>query len=671
MVPPLDLLTKSPARKKTDLSVVVDMRQCIIDGFRQHNIEVGEFSVIVGPTVVRFEFTTNEGCKIKQIRSCENILDKVLSEYGPIRLIAPVPGKGVIAVEVPRPDRQIVRLREVLESDEFQKSKAKLPIALGISSENKPIVEDLARMPHLLIAGLTGQGKSVLLNNIILSLLYKKSPEDLKLTLIDTKMAEFNQYNQIGQHYFIDFPSIDQKIITDVLEALAVLNAIAVEVDERYNLFKCAQCRNLEEYNRLIQDGKLSEQHGHRHLPYIIVCIDEFADLNVSFGGDAEIFIARIAQKARGVGIHIVIATQCVKDIVLTGVIKANFSERMALQVNQIYDSLAILGRSGAERLIGRGDMLYSGYYDPLTRIQCCFADIDEEIENVCNWIKTNCEPPQPYQLPVIPTIEQKTMMEGRDPLFEEAAKYIIECGTASTSKLQRRFSIGYYRALQLIDQLEADGIVGLPDGVKPREVLKKRNSNDKQESSKSLFKRLLSFLDSEDDDDSEDELPEKAEMRIVTVKERDKVDVPVCEDFIDALSIPQYKFPYEDYRIIGDTAEIDKVIQIGGIINIDVPDITSTMSTDTLNYVTVGVGDNIGDAMVQSVDNLPVKTGNIAKMLFQILIPDDRKPVMSDVEVINGIIRNLDDDIVVFWGFAYDETLTDHIKVILIASSK
>ena len=278
-MPPLDLLTQSPARKTIDISVVEDMRQRIIDGFRKNKIEVSQLALIVGPTVVRYEFRPNVGWKVKKINSCEKTLIEVLSEYGPISLSLPFSGEGIITVEVPRLDLQIVRLRGVLESDEFQKSEEKLPIALGISSENKPIVGDLTRMPNLLIAGMTGQGKSVLLNNIILSLLYKKSTEDLKLILIDTKMVEFNQYNKIARQYFIDFAGIGQKVITDVHEALEVLNTIAVEIDERYNLFRSAQCRNLEVYNRLIQEGKLSEQDGYHHLPYIVVCIDEFADL--------------------------------------------------------------------------------------------------------------------------------------------------------------------------------------------------------------------------------------------------------------------------------------------------------------------------------------------------------------------------------------------------------
>ncbi len=670
MMPPLDLLTESPARKTIDISVVEDMRQQIIDGFKKNKVEVSELSVIDGPTVVRFEFTSNQSYKIKQIRSCENTLNESLWGYGPIRLIASESEKNTIAVEVPRPDRQIVRLREVLESDEFQKSKAKLPIALGISSENKPIVEDLARMPHLLIAGMAGQGKSVLLNNIILSLLYKKSSEDLKLTLIDTKMVEFSQYDQIARQYFIDFPSIGQKVITDVHEALAVLNAIAIEMDERYNLFRCAQCRNLEEYNRLIRDGKLSEQDGHHHLPYIVVCIDEFADLSVPLGKDAKIVIARIAQKARGVGIHVIIATQRPETNVITDVIKVNFPERIALRVEQLKDSNTILDRPGAEHLIGRGDMLYSSFYGPLTRIQYCFADT-EEIENVCNWIKTNCKLPQPYQLPVILIIEQKSMMGDSDTLFEEAARYIIECGMASTSKLQRRFSIGYNRACRLMDQLEDDGIVGPKNRKGQRKVLKKGDSNDKHESSKSLFKRVLNLLNSEDDDDLEDDQTGKTEQLIVMDKERDKVDVSVCGDSIYDFYIPQYKFPYEDYHIVGDTANIEKVVQTCGIINIDVADITSTLSTDTLNYVTVGVGLNIVDAMEQSVENLPIPAGLVGKMLFQILIPKEYKTDLSEIKTMTDFIGSFNNDIDVCWGIAYDETLTDNIKVILIASSK
>ena len=401
MMPPLDLLTQSPARKTIDISVVEDMRQRIIDGFRKNKIEVSQLALIVGPTVVRYEFRPNVGWKVKKINSCEKTLIEVLSEYGPISLSLPFSGEGIITVEVPRLDLQIVRLRGVLESDEFQKSEEKLPIALGISSENKPIVGDLTRMPNLLIAGMTGQGKSVLLNNIILSLLYKKSTEDLKLILIDTKMVEFNQYNKIARQYFIDFAGIGQKVITDVHEALEVLNTIAVEIDERYNLFRSAQCRNLEVYNRLIQEGKLSEQDGYHHLPYIVVCIDEFADLIMSIGKNAESIIARIAAKARDVGIHVIIATQRQETNVITGGIKVNFTERIAFRVDQLKDSNTILAPA-AERLIGRGDMLYSSFYAPSTRIQCCFVEA-EEIENVCNWIKTNCKPPQPYQLPVIP----------------------------------------------------------------------------------------------------------------------------------------------------------------------------------------------------------------------------------------------------------------------------
>lgn len=669
MMPPLDLLAKSPARKIIDISVVEDMRQRIIDGFKKNKVEVRGLSVIAGPTVVRFELTPNQSYKIKQIRSCENTLNEVLSEYGPIRLIASGPAKGIVAVEVPRPDRQIVRLREVLESDEFQKSKVKLPIALGISSENKPIVADLARMLHLLVAGMTGQGKSVLLNNIILSLLYKKSPEDLKLTLIDTKMVEFSQYDQIARQYFIDFTDIVQKVITDAHEALTVLYAISFEMDERYNLFKCAQCRGLEEYNRLSQDGKLSEQDGHHHLPYIVVCIDEFADLILSMGKDAESIFVRIAAKARAVGIHVIIATQRPETNVITGGIKINFPERIALRVKQMNDSSTILDRSVAERLIGRGEMLYRSYYSSLARIQCSFVETGE-IKNVCDWIKTNCEPPQPFQLPITPIIEQKTMMEDRDPLFEEAARYIIECGMASTSKLQRRFSVGYYHANRILDQLEAEGIVGSPNGVKPREVLKKKDSNDKHESPKSLFKRLLNLLDSEDDDDSEDDQPKTTMNQIVTDKERDKNDTTRCEDFItEFLKGPEpYKFPYEDYKIIGDTAEIDKVIGTCGIINIGIDDITSTLSTDTMNYVTVGIGENICNAIEQLVENLPTPVTDVAKMLFQILIPKDNKSDLLEIKLMTDFIRDLPSDIDICWGIACDESLAESIKIILIA---
>ncbi|WP_300804646.1 DNA translocase FtsK [uncultured Duncaniella sp.] len=557
MMLPLGLLKQSPARKKIDISVVEDMRQRIIDGLKKDQIEVSELSVIIGPTVVRFEYCPNERYKIKQIWSCENSLDEILSEYGSIRLIAPVPEKGAITVEVPRPDRQIVPLREVLESDEFQRSKAELPIALGISSENKSIVTDLAKMPHLLITGMTGQGKSVLLNNIILSLLYRKSPDDLKLALIDTKMGGFNQYNQVARQYFVDFQGIGQNVITDLDEALSVLSAIAFEMDERYTLFSSVQCRNFWEYNRLIQEGKLSKYDGHQHLPYIIVCINDFADLIEVIGKDAEIIIARIAQKGGAVGIHIIIATRSQSANIVTGIIKVNFPEKIALRIRQISGSRTILDQTGAERLIGHGDLLYSGHHSPLTRIQCCVVDTSE-IENVCYWIKTNYEQSQPYQLPIP---EFKSIESDKDPLFMDIAH-------------------------SLLDQ-------------------------------------------------------------------------------------SQYKFPYENYRIIGDTAEINKVIRIFGFININIADITSTLSTDTLNYVTVGVGDNITDALEQSVDNLSITQGQVGKMLFQILIPKDFEANMSAIKPLLDFISKYNNDIDVCWGIACDESLTDKIKVILIASSK
>lgn len=663
MMPPLDLLTESPARKTIDISVVEDMRQRIIDGFKKNKVEVSEMSVIAGPTVVRFEFTSNQSYKIKQIRSCENTLNEVLSEYGPIRIIAPVSGKGTFAVEVPRPDRQIVRLREVLESDEFQKSKAKLPIALGISSENKPIVEDLFWMQDLLIGG-GNTGKSMLLHNIISSLMYVKRPDELKFVFIDIKGHEFSVYSNLQFSYLATFDG-KPTIITHAETILDILDSLRLESERRW---------------RIQHEAGMPFRYNDLEQPSIIVVIENLTQLIDIFGDELKMRLYRLIGYGKSSGIHFV----CTAQRPLPQMLNRTFQAYMSLKTYNTKDSQTIIGRSGAECLIDNGDMILywdetdrfcEGHLEHFERIQGCYIGLNE-LQKVCAFI----ESPKTYILPK-PDSDAKTsaevdnnedaLFEKSDPLLEEAARYIIECGMASISKLQRRFSISYNRACRLLDQLEDDGIVGPKNRKGQRKVLKKGDSNDKHESSKSLFKRLLNLLNSEDDDDLGDDQTGKTEQLIVMDKERVKVDTPQCKDDLYDVSIPQSIFPYENYQIVGDTTEIDKVIQTAGIINIGVADITSTLSTDTLNYVTVGVGGNIEDALKLSVDNLPITPIQVGKMLFQILIPKDYKPDISEMKSMTDFIGKYNKDTDVCWGLAFDESLTDSIKVILIASRK
>ncbi len=668
---PLDLLSEGSKQTPLGIPECLEMADRIIDVFEKKGIKFSKFNIPnYATSVLRFEFVPNSGVKIAKIRSCEDKLNEALSDYGPVRLITPVPANGTIAVEVPRSDPQIVHLKEVLESKEFRESDAYLPIALGLDSENNVVVADLAKMPHLMIAGAPGHGKSVLLNNIIISLLNRLSPVDLKLVLIDPKQVELTHFNTIKNQYLLQTSEMYPKVITEIEKVPIILNSIYYEVRYRYNLLIKSRCRTIYEYNHKLAESKLSNAE-HHHLPYIIVVIAEFADLMVTQGRDFELPLIGIALQSRAVGIHVVIATQRPSSDTITGLIKTNFPSRIAFKVCSKDDSKIILDSTGAERLLGKGDMLLN-YSGSINRIQSCFVD-DNEIGNVCDWIKTNCNQPQPYQLPDTLSIKQKTIAECNDPLFEEAARYVIEYGNAKTSLLQRRFSIGYTRARILMDQLEAAGIVGSPKRngqreVLKREVLKKVESNNKPQSFKFRIKRLLNLLKSENDKVSKDDLPAMTEEQIVTDKNRNETDVHKKKDTFDDYAIPQYKFPYADYKIVGDTALIDKIINTAGYLNIEVADITNTLSKDTLNYVTVGVGDNITDAFEQSVENLPIPTINVGRMLFQILIPNGHKP---DINSMTEFISKFGDDIDLIWGIAHDESLTECIKVILIASSK
>lgn len=471
---PLDLFSKGNTQTSFDESVINSVNQLIVNTFSKKGFNLKVGSHTVSPTVVRFEFIPKERVMMMQIRSCEEVLNEALSDYGPVRLIAPIPGKGTIAVEVPRLDRQIVRLREVLESKVFQESEANLPVALGIDSENNMVVADLAKMPHLLIAGATGQGKSVGLNAIIASLLYRKTPDELKFVMIDPKMVEFSLYAKIEAHYLAKIPDAEDAIITDMDKVVATLSSLCVEMDNRYQLLKAAHTRNIEEYNEKIKEKRLNPLEGHRFLPYIVVVVDEFSDLIMTAGKEVEIPIARLAQKARAVGMHVIIATQRPSTNVITGIIKANFPARIAFKVSSGVDSKTILDTPGAQQLIGRGDMLISNNA-PMVRVQCAFIDTPE-VEAICDYIERQPYGQGAYELPepvATGTGESDSEIGNnfgdKDPLFEKIARLTVTSNTASTSSLQQRYSIGYNRAGKIMDQLEAAGIVGPAHGGNPR----------------------------------------------------------------------------------------------------------------------------------------------------------------------------------------------------------
>lgn len=436
---PLDLLSDGSKQTHLEHIAVENMSQLIINTFAQNSVDISAVSYVVSPTVVRFEFTPSQGMKIKQIRSCEEKLDEALSDYVPVWLIAPVPGKGTFVVEVPRSDHQIVRLREVFESKEFQESEAHLPIALGIDSENNTVVADLAKMPHLLISGTTEQGKTVLLNSINLSLLYKLGPVDLKLVLINPKRVKCNKFDAIKEQYFLPICDMSSEVITDIEKVPIILRSIDYEVRHRYDLLRISGCRTIYEYNQKFAEGKLCKNL--HHLPYIIVAIDEFADLMITQGRDFVAPLVGIAQRSRAVGIHLVIATQRPSTNIITGIIKANFPDRIAFKVNSEIDSKTILDTTGAEQLLGVEDMLFNNS-GSISRIQGCFVDC-EEIESVCDWIAKELPNDTSYFLPIISDSETlyKPINEGRDPLFEEAARWIVETDLAYTSILRSRFN--------------------------------------------------------------------------------------------------------------------------------------------------------------------------------------------------------------------------------------
>jgi S-DNA-T family DNA segregation ATPase FtsK/SpoIIIE len=472
--PSLDLMAQHAGEKIVmDQSELEANKTQIIKTLQNYDIDIQKIFATVGPTVTLYEIVPAAGVRISRIKNLEDDIALSLSALG-IRIIAPIPGKGTIGIEVPNVKKSVVGMRSLLSSDKFQKNDYALPIALGKKIDNENFIVDLATMPHLLMAGATGQGKSVGLNAILVSLLYKKHPSQLKFVLVDPKKVELSLYRIIEKHFLAKLPGEDDAIITDTRKVVNTLNALCIEMDERYDLLKDAGCRNIREYNEKFASRKLNPEKGHKFLPFIVLVIDEFADLIMTAGKEIETPIARLAQLARAIGIHLIVATQRPSVNIITGTIKANFPARIAFKVSSKVDSRTILDIGGAEQLIGRGDMLVS-YQGEVTRVQCAFVDTPE-VEKVAEFIGAQQGYPSAFELPEV--VDEKDMEDrevdllSKDPLFNDAAQLIVQSGMGSTSLIQRRLKLGYNRAGRLMDQLEAAGIVGPSKGSKVREVL-------------------------------------------------------------------------------------------------------------------------------------------------------------------------------------------------------
>lgn len=484
--PTLDLLKKydNDGKPYIDMAEQTANKNRIVDVLRTFGVEISSIKATVGPTITLYEITLAPGVRISKVRSLEDDIALSLSALG-IRIIAPIPGKGTIGIEVPNAKPSIVSMESILNSKKFQESTMELPCAVGKTITNEVFMFDLAKAPHLLVAGATGQGKSVGLNVIITSLLYKKHPAELKIVLVDPKKVEFSIYNPLINHFLAKVPDDDaDPIITDVTKVVRTLNSLCKLMDKRYDLLKEVGARNIKEYNKKFLERKIVPQNadpscmGHGFMPYVVVVIDEFGDLIMTAGKEIELPIARIAQLARAVGIHMVIATQRPTTTIITGNIKANFPARIAFKVSAGIDSKTILDRTGAQQLIGRGDMLYLGGAEPI-RVQCAFVDTPE-VERINNFIADQQSYNMPFELPEPDTAEadlgdggdKDVDMQHLDPLFEDAARLIVINQSGSTSLIQRKFAIGYNRAGRLMDQLEKAGVVGSAMGSKPREVM-------------------------------------------------------------------------------------------------------------------------------------------------------------------------------------------------------
>ncbi len=472
--PTLDLLEdhKSGNAEVTNDELISNKNK-IVETLRHYKIEIIKIKATIGPTITLYEIIPAPGIRIAKIKNLEDDIALSLAALG-IRIVAPIPGRGTIGIEVPNQHPEIVSMRSLIASKKFQETTAELPIAMGKTISNETYMVDLAKMPHILVAGATGQGKSVGVNVIITSLLYKKHPSQLKFVFIDPKKVELNLYSIIEKHYLAKLPDEEEPVITDIQKVKATLNSVNVEMDSRYDLLKKAHSRNLKEYNKKFISRKLNPEKGHKFMPYIVVVIDEFADLIMTAGKEIELPIARIAQLARAVGIHMVIATQRPSVTIITGVIKANFPARIAFKVASMIDSRTILDQSGANQLIGKGDMLISANSE-VTRVQCAFVDTPE-VERICAFISEQRGYPTAFLLPEYSGDEEpgpgQVDLNNKDEMFEDAARVVVQNQVGSTSMIQRKFSIGYNRAGRIMDQLEAAGIVGPSEGSKARQVL-------------------------------------------------------------------------------------------------------------------------------------------------------------------------------------------------------
>jgi S-DNA-T family DNA segregation ATPase FtsK/SpoIIIE len=472
--PTIDLMIEYPNSQVTvDKEELEANKNQIVETLNNYKIEISKIKATVGPTVTLYEIVPAPGVRISKIKGLENDIALSLAALG-IRIIAPLPGKGTIGIEVPNSKPSIVSMKSILASEKFQHADYELPIGLGKTISNETFVADLAKMPHLLMAGATGQGKSVGLNAILASLLYKKHPSQLKFVLVDPKKVELTLYNKIERHFLAKLPDSEEAIITDTTKVVNTVNSLCIEMDARYDLLKKAQVRNIKEYNHKFINRKLNPENGHRYLPYIVLVIDEFADLIMTAGKEIETPIARLAQLARAIGIHLIVATQRPTTNIITGTIKANFPARIAFRVTSVIDSRTIMDAAGANQLIGRGDMLISDGNE-MTRLQCAFIDTPE-VEKLTDFIGSQQGYPIAFELPEYVGEEAKAIgaidLNDRDSLFRDAASVIVMHQQGSASLLQRKLKLGYNRAGRIIDQLEAAGIIGPFEGSKARQVL-------------------------------------------------------------------------------------------------------------------------------------------------------------------------------------------------------
>ncbi len=599
---PIELLPEQAVDHPLPNDDIERIKQGILAVLNKYGIGVESINTIISPSVITIEAIPPQGYKVSGIRKYVDDIERDLKEHGLCRVVVPVPGKGTLAVEIPRSDPQMVRLRRLLESDEYLTSQAELPITLGISTENKPIIADLRKMPHLLIGGAIGLGKSVLLHSMIVSLLYRKSPDEVKFLLIDPKMVELTNYIGISNQYLVKIEGIDKDVITEPESTIIALNSLCVEMEKRYELLRKYGCRSSREYNQKLKYGKLAKADGHRPMPYIVAVIDEIAELMVACGKEFETPLARLAQKSRAAGIHLIIATQKPSTKIITGIIKANFPARIAFKVQNIDDSRTILDMSGAQRLTGMGDMLVR-VNGQESRVQGTFV-APSEIEKVSDWIAHNNSCDNHYIL-LVQLIKTSIMEDSNSIGTDDMIKRIM-----------LRHKLSEEEAIEIIN-------IGI----------QAQQARERQEQY----------------------------LKMAIKKLRDKAEVLTLGS--------------KEYRIIGDTSEVQKINDIMGIINIDTADIERSLNSTGVNFVFTATSVNcsmkevLAEAWEQYHHICP-----IGKILFNIWInPENTKPSLAEMQSVvdysNSEFGYYKADVI--WGLAYDKSLNNKIKVTLIASSK